>query len=174
MVGQSIPNVNLITPDSTAFNLNFACAKQPTILTFYRGGCCPYCNRHLEALQAIEPDLLKLGYQIIAISPDRPEVMREHADEKGFHYLLLSDSDMTAAKAFGLAFRVDEATLTKYTTKLNIDIEADSGYDHHLLPVPAVFIVGKDGIIKYSYVNPNYKIRIEPDVLLKAAEDAAE
>ena len=77
---------------------------------------------------------------------------------------------MIAAKALGIAFRVDDATVNKYKTAYGIDLEADSGQKHHLLPVPSVFLVGRDGIIQFSYVNPNYKVRIDPAVLLEAAK----
>ena len=94
------------------------------------------------------------------------------AERQEIKYRLLSDSEMTAAIALGIAFHVDDATVGKHKTSLGIDFEADSGQKHHLLPVPAVFVVAKDGVIQFSYVNPNYKVRIDPGVLLKAAEAA--
>lgn len=78
---------------------------------------------------------------------------------------------MVASKAFGLAFKVAETTVEQYK-KGGIDLENASGEKHHLLPVPAVFIVGTDGIIKFEYINPNYKVRLDPDVLLAAAKAA--
>jgi peroxiredoxin len=122
-----------------------------------------------EDMQSIESELLQLGFQIIAVSPDRPEVLKLNAQKREFKYRLLSDSEMTTATSLGIAFRVDDATVTKYKTSYGVDLEADSGQKHHLLPVPSVFIIGKDGVIEFSYVNPNYKVRIDPDVLLKAA-----
>jgi peroxiredoxin len=121
-------------------------------------------------LQSIESELVQLGFQIIAVSPDRPEILKRQAERKGLKYRLLSDSEMTAAISLGIAFQVDDATVRKYKTSYGIDLEADSGQKHHLLPVPSVFIIGKDGVIHFSYVNPNYKIRIDPGVLLKAAK----
>ena len=170
LIGQSLPKLVLKTADDAPFDLNAAVAEKDTVLIFYRGGWCPYCNAHLGQLQSIESDLVKLGFQIIAVSPDRPEVLKGHGEEEGFKYRLLSDSEMTAAQALGIAFKVDNATVEKYKTSYGIDIEADSGQKHHLLPVPSVFIVGKDGAIQFSYVNPDYKIRIDSGVLLKAAE----
>ena len=78
---------------------------------------------------------------------------------------------MKAARALGIAFRMDDATLERYKG-CGIDLETASGETHHLLPVPSVFIVGKDGLIKFTYVNPDYKVRVAPDVLLAAARAA--
>jgi len=112
-----------------------------------------------------------LGYQIIAISADRPGKIKEIAEKEKYNYILISDSSMSGAMAFGLAYRVDDKmveTLKGY----NMDIEAASGEKHHILPVPAAFVVGTDGVIKFSYINPNYQERINPDLLLLAAKIA--
>mgnify|MGYP002036832412 FL=1 len=76
---------------------------------------------------------------------------------------------MVAARSFGIAFRVDNATQKKYR-KYGIDLEEVSGETHHLLPVPSVFIIGRDGTIMFSYVNPDYKVRLDPGVILAVAE----
>lgn len=171
LIGATVPQVALQTADGKAFDLSGAVAKKPTVLIFYRGGWCPYCNTHLGQLQTAEAELLKLGYQILAISPDRPEKLGESVEKHKLTYTLLSDHSMKAAQSFGIAFRVDDATLEKYKG-YGIDLEAASGQKHHLLPVPAVFIVGTDSIVKFVYVNPDYKVRLEPAVLLAAAKAA--
>ena len=123
-------------------------------------------------LQKIAPELVELGYRIIAISPDRPEKLKASLDKNEFGHVLLSDSKMTAAKAFGIAYRVDDDTLKVYKN-YGIDLEESSGEQHHQLPVPSVFLVGKSGRIEFQYVNPDYKVRLDPDVLLAAAKAAA-
>jgi peroxiredoxin len=125
----------------------------------------------LGRLQKIEPQLIDLGYQIIAISPDNPEKMNKYVKKKEYKYRLLSDSKMIAAKAFGIAFRVDDKTYRKLKL-FTIDLEKKSGEPHHLLPVPSVFVLGKDGIIKFEYVNPDYKVRLEEEKLLEEARKA--
>lgn len=110
-----------------------------------------------------------MGYQILAISPDVPAKLSESKGKIEMSYKLLSDSGMECSRAFGLAFKVDDKTLEAYKG-YGIDLEVASGETHHLLPVPGVFIVGTDGVIDFSYVNPDYKVRIEPDVLLAAAK----
>lgn len=170
-VGEPIPAAKLKIADGTDFDLKAAIAEQPTVLIFYRGGWCPYCNRHLAAMQELDPQLRALGYQIIAISPDRPSELAKSTDAGHLSYTLLSDSNVEAASAFGLVFTVDDATIEKYQ-KYNIDLEAASGESHHMLPVPAVFIVGTDGLIDFAHANEDYKKRIEADVLLNAAKAA--
>jgi peroxiredoxin len=165
----SIPDVILHTPDGNPFNLRGATAEKPTVIIFYRGRWCPYCNRHLAALQTIEQQLLDMGFQILAISPDRPEKLRETAAKENLSYQLLSDSSMEASRAFGIAFRLDDATFKKYKEEYKIDIEADSGFAHHQLPVPAVFIANTNGRILFGHTNPDYKIRLNPGAILDVA-----
>lgn len=110
-----------------------------------------------------------MGYQIIAVSPDQPENLRKSVDKHSLSYTLVSDSKMTASKAFGLAHKVNEETLRRYRG-FGIDLEKASGERHHLLPVPAVFVVGPDGTIKFQYVNPDHRIRLDAEVLLAAAK----
>lgn len=168
LISSQIPDVMVKDIDGNDLNLRKAVAEQPTILIFYRGGWCPYCNRHLADLQKIEEELYEIGYQILAVSPDRPEKLKATLQKNELDYTLLSDSPMTATKAFGLAFKVDQETVERYRS-IGIDLEGDSGYDHHLLPAPAVYILNTEGIVQFNYVNPNYKERINGEVLLTAA-----
>ena len=124
-------------------------------------------------LQEVEAQLIELGYRVIAISADRPEKLRATLKKHELSYLLLSDSEMAAARAFGVAYRVDDATVERYKG-FGIDLESASGATHHMLPVPSVFIVSKDGVVRFRYSNPDYTVRIAPDALLEAARAAAE
>lgn len=169
LIGATVPPLVLEDAEGQPFDLNQAIAEQPTILIFYRGGWCPYCNTHLGRLATIESQLTDLGYQILAVSADRPEKVAATADEHDFAYRLLSDHRMEAAKAFGVAFKVDDATLDKYAG-YGVDLEAASGQTHHLLPVPSVFIIGTDGLVRFVHANPDYKVRIDPEVLVAAAK----
>lgn len=95
--------------------------------------------------------------------------MREVLKNGERGYTLLSDTLLVTARAFGLAYRVDDDTVERLKG-FHIDLEAASGETHHLLPVPAVFLTGTDGTIRFEYVNPDYKVRLDPDVLLAAAK----
>jgi peroxiredoxin len=167
-IGTMLPKLTLATVKNQRFDLNAAVAKAPTVLVFYRGGWCPFCNSQLAALGKIEPQLKRLGYQIIAVTPDSPLELSKTLGKQKLSYSLVSDSTMSAARALGLAFRVDDETFTKYQG-YGIDLEKSSGQTHHLLPVPAVYLIGKNGMINFSYVNPNYAVRLNGDVLLAAA-----
>ncbi len=171
LVGTKIPEVTAKTVDGKDVALYDVITKKPTVLIFYRGGWCPYCNLQLGQLQEIETPLLEMGYQIVAISADRPEKLKESLQKKAINYTLLSDSTMKAAQSFGLAFKLDEATFEKYK-QFGLDLEKASGEKHHILPVPAAFVLKTDGTIVFSYVNPDYKVRVQPDVLLAAAKAA--
>ena len=105
----------------------------------------------------------------MAVSPDRPEKLKGSVQKHELKYTLLSDSPMELTKAFGLAYKVDGTTVKRYKDN-GIDLEDSAGYDHHLLPVPAVYLINPDGLITFQYVNPNYQTRINSKILLTAAE----
>ena len=119
-------------------------------------------------LGTIDAELTELGYQIIAISPDKPEKIRELTAKTDYNVQLVSDSKLDMAKAFGLVFQLTEQQVAQLN-KYKLDIVEASGETHHQLPVPAVFIVDKKGRIQFSYVNPQYSVRIQPEVVAAAA-----
>jgi peroxiredoxin len=170
-VGDRVPDVTLRTAESTDLKLRDAVKSKPAVLIFYRGGWCPFCTRHLMALAEVEKDLTAAGYQILAISPDQPAKLAETPDRDKLSYTLLSDSDVAAAKAFGITFKVPDELVTKYKTEYQIDLEAASGKTHHLLPHPAVFIVDQTGIIRFAHVNADYKVRLDPAEILKTVRE---
>jgi len=169
LTGLTIPDVSVRDIEGDTVRLRELVSRKPTALVFYRGGWCPYCNKHMAELQQAEEKMIDMGYQILAVSPDRPELLRKSIGEHDLSYTLLSDSPMTASKAFGLAFRLDDETFNRYMDN-GLDLTERSGYDHHLLPVPAAYLVGTDGKILFQYVNPDYTVRIKSNVLLAAAE----
>ncbi len=170
-VGDAIPDVTLRTEDDREISLRKLVSEKPTVLIFYRGGWCPFCTRHLKDLVGIESDLEKQGAQLLAISMDQPGKLKATPDREKLHYRLLSDSDAAAAKAFGIAFKVDDATVEKYKG-YGINLDAASGKDHHILPHPAVFVADTSGKIRFAHVNPDYKARLEPKKILEAAQTA--
>ncbi|HEX8551994.1 MAG TPA: peroxiredoxin-like family protein [Abditibacteriaceae bacterium] len=176
LIGSTLPKIALRDATGKAFDLNVEVATKPAVLIFYRGGWCPFCNTHLAQLRTTEEPLKKLGYEILAISPDSAAQLGATGEKNKLGYRLLSDSSMAASRALGIAFRMDDETFKKYQG-YGIDLEKTSGEKHHQLPVPAVFLVGRDGTIHFSYVNPNYQVRLAPEVLLAAAraykDDAA-
>lgn len=169
-VGDTVPDVKLLTENDAAVSLREVVKEKPAVLIFYRGGWCPYCNRHLGALAEIEGKVLAAGYQILAISPDQPAKLKATPDREKLGYRLLSDRKAEVAQALGIAFEVPAELVAKYKNEYQIDLEAASGETHHLLPHPAVFVVGRDGVIRYVHVNPDYKIRLTPEEILAIIE----
>jgi len=167
-VGDSVPVVSVTKVNGESVSLMELVSDKPAVLIFYRGGWCPYCTMHLSALMDIEKDLGEMGIQILAISPDKPAKLNAAREEHNLAYTLLSDSSAEAIRAFGLAFKVNAATRLLYKG-YGIDLEKASGEDHHLLPVPAVFLVNRDGKIVFAHHDPNYKERLEPTAILEEA-----
>ncbi|SMF61112.1 Peroxiredoxin [Alteromonadaceae bacterium Bs31] len=171
-VGERIPDLNFLTADEKNFKLNTALKQAPALLILYRGSWCPYCNTHLAELRKIEKEISEMGIQIYAISPDLPKYLTVTDERHKPAYTLLSDSSMTAAKALGLAFKVNKFTRIKLKAH-DIDLERSSGEGHHLLPVPAAILVDKKGRVDFIFYAPDYKIRIDNEVLLAAAKSLA-
>ena len=123
---------------------------------------------HLSEMRLAEEQLRAMGFEIWFISIDKPELLYESLDDPDTGYTIYSDSSIDATRSFGLAFRVDDETHERYLG-YGIDLEAISGETHHVMPAPATYIIGSDGIINFAYVNPEYKVRLHPEVLLAAA-----
>lgn len=170
LIGSYIPDVELKNIAGHTVGLKKMAAVKPSVIVFYRGGWCPYCNRQLKGLRKITSKINKMGYQILALSTDKVSKLKETLGKHKLDYILLSDSQMKASDGFGLSFRVDDKTYSKYI-KYGINLEDASGYNHRKLPIPSVYIVDKSGKIHFSYVNPDYKIRLSEKVLLSALED---
>ena len=171
--GLTIPAVYLTDSHGKAVALTELVKQKPSVLVFYRGGWCPYCNAQLAALREIEPRLTQLGYQLIAITPDSVASINKSLMDTGgqkLNYTLLSDSQFVASSAFGLAYYLDDKTAAAYKGKLGSLITTEAGSEKVVLPVPAVYIVNTDGEALFSYVHINYKTRLHSELLLKAAE----
>ena len=173
LLGSAMPDVDLKTLDGKPTTLKAQVAGKPTVLVFYRGGWCPFCNLQLSELRLIRKDLDGLGFQMIAISPDLPAELNKTVEKDQLDYTLLSDAKADALRAFGIGYRLDDETYAKYQ-EYGIDLETSSGEDHHALPVPSVFIVDADGVLQFSYSHPDYKIRVPGSVILAAAKAIAE
>ncbi len=165
LIGEMIPTTTLLDASGKNVDLNKAVAEKPTILIFYRGGWCPFCSRQLAGVQEIVPELEKEGYQIIAISTDQPEGLMQSATKEKLSYTLLSDSDLKVSKQFGIAFKAPKdysEMLTKTTGGKDVD---------QLLPVPSVFILDRKGIIHFEYINPDFKQRLSPELLIAVSKN---
>jgi len=163
LIGEEIPVTSLRTLNGATTNLNDIVRLKPSVVIFYRGGWCPFCNTQLAELQKIEKDILALGYQIIAISPDSPENLQASVGKHTLTYTLLSDADMIAAQSFGLAFKVPDSSIERLKN-------SSGGKNPGQLPVPAVLVISTEGKILYEYINPDYKTRIKANLLMCTLE----
>lgn len=168
LIGMEAPDFTLRDVENQPFIFTSGVQTNPIVLTFFRGGWCPYCNLHLSELRLAEKQLKEMGFDIWFISIDKPELLLESLDDPDIGYTVYSDSALSATRAFGLAFRVDDELNERYLS-YDIDLEKASGENHHVLPAPATYIIGTDGVINFAYINPDYKVRLHPDVLLAAA-----
>jgi peroxiredoxin len=166
--GMKAKSFDLQAADGSRVSFDPDNMDRPVVLSFYRGGWCPYCNRQLADFRKIESELKDLGYDLLFVSADRYDVIKESLKIGDVDYTLLSDNDLVTARAYGLAFRVNDEMVEKYR-EFDIDLEAASGRKHHWLPIPASFVIGKDGVIRFQYANPNYKVRVQGELLLTAA-----
>jgi peroxiredoxin len=176
-VGAHMPAGCVVTNLSgQRLNLNAEIAKHPTVLIFYRGGWCPYCNVHLHELQKSEPELHRLGYQILAVSADSPAQIKATLAKGALSYTLLSDRQLDVAAKFGLRYKLDERYTAHVKAKpdaqavlSHVDLQAQTG---GYLLTPGAFILDRTGTIRFAYVNNNYSVRVKQDVLLDAARAA--
>ncbi|WP_405633290.1 peroxiredoxin-like family protein [Pseudoalteromonas sp. Ld20] len=173
MPGLTIPATTLKNKDGHNVDLTERFAEKTTVLIVYRGGWCPYCSKQLASIQKIEAELAELGAQIIAISPDSPEKLAESKIDTP-NYQLLSDDSLTLSQALGLAFYLDDKTATIYRNKLGVNFVSLDGKAKVALPVPAVFVVDKKGLVHFQYANPNYKVRLTENLLLAAVKSVSE
>ena len=172
-VGATAPDASVQSPDGAALSLAALLAEKPTVLVFYRGGWCPYCNRQLAELATFEPQFLELGFQIIALSTDAPAGLAPTAAKNKTAYRHLSDRAMSAASSYRVAFRADPATVTRYRNN-KIELAPIPGEPSaHRLPGPTVFEIGRDRVIRFTASNPDIKIRLAASELLAAARSAA-
>lgn len=167
-VGTRAPEFSGRTGDGVLRLFNPDGYRKPTVILFYRGGWCPYCNAQLSDLRLVEPKLRHSGFEVIFLSTDRPEILFSSLKATDIHYTLLSDNHLEAARAFHIAYHVDDATLAKQR-EYGVDLERTTGTKQHELPVPSVFIIDTSGTIRFVYSNPDYTVRLGADALWAAA-----
>ena len=177
-VGQAAPRFIVETVDRDPFVFDPQSLQRPVLLVSFRGGWCPYCNLHLSELRHVIPAIDALGVDVLFLSGDRPGRLyrsldaETRADIASLDYTLLSDADAQAAIALGIAFEASAMTVERRREKGD-DIEGSSMLRHGILPVPAVFAIGKDGKIAFVHADPDYKVRLPADELLAVAEHLA-
>lgn len=165
--GAAAPALTL--PDATgrAVSLASLWANGPLIVVFYRGGWCPYCNLGLREWQRLLPQVQAAGATLVAISPQTPDNSLSTSEKNALAYTVLSDSALAAARGFGLLFDFPPALSALYQVMGN-DLPLINGNQDWSLPLPATYVVGTDGLIRYAHVEADYRERAEPAQVLAA------
>ena len=159
LIGEPLHNDYFQNAEGKAVHLKAVLEEKPTVLVFYRGGWCPYCNVQLSGLVDIEEEVLELGYQIVAISPDDFKNLQATIENNDTKYKLLSDPNGEFIQQIGIAFKTS-SSLKEYITG-----KGQKGETSSVMPAPTVMIVDKKGVIKFEYINPNYKERISKIII---------
>lgn len=174
--GDRAPAFTVRTVDGMPFEFDPESLERTTILISFRGGWCPYCNMHLSELRTVIPQIREAGVDILFLSNDAPDQLysslkQETQDDiADLDYTILSDADISAARALGTAFRIDTG-LTDYLDEKGREYSGSSIGKHNALAIPAVYVIDRSGMIVYDFVTPDYKIRLSAEDLLAAAKD---
>lgn len=129
------------------------------VLVFYRGQWCPFCNRQLKRLEDSLSFIRSKGARLIAVTPEQPEFISKTIEKTKSTYPLLYDKDMKIMKSYAVSFEVDPKTVSRYKNA-DIDLATANGQkDKVYLPIPAVYIISKEGTILYRYFDSDYKKR---------------
>lgn len=163
--GQKMPPFTLKNVEGNAVSLvDFQ--SDFLVVSFYRGGWCPYCNMELKALQDILPELKALNAELIAISPETPDNSLTTSQKNELTFSVLSDIDNTYAKSLGLVFQLPKDLQGVYKES-GLELEKHNGNSDFELPMPATYILNKDREVIYSFVLEDYTERLEPLTILE-------
>ena len=132
--------------------------KGPVVIIFYRGYWCPYCNKELQKLEDSLQLIKEKGAQLIAVTPEKQEGITKTVERTKATYPIITDDELKIMKAYDVAYQVDTKTIDR-CKMASIDLAANNGQKPEAvyLPVPAVYIIGKDGEIKYRFFEEDYK-----------------
>jgi peroxiredoxin len=165
--GDRAPAIVLPNAKGETVDVGVLLAKGPVIVTFYRGGWCPFCNLELKAYQEILPQIAATGASLVAISPEKPDDTLSTAEKNALTFEVLSDAGQTVGRAFGLVYDFSEELKSAYRG-FNLDIPARNGTpDEWALPVAATYVINRDGSIIFAYTDADYRDRADPRDVLK-------
>ena len=166
-LGSMAPDFQLPDVSGNLVSLRDLLLDGPVVVTFYRGGWCPYCNIQLRAYQAAVPQMAALGASLVAISPQLPDqsLSTAQADELTFH--VLSDVGNHVARRFGLAYALAEELRAAMRSN-NKALPGVNGDESWELPVPATYVIARDARIALSYIEVDYRKRLGPEAILVA------
>lgn len=165
-VGQQFPAFELLDATGKTVSKDALLSEGALLIFFYRGDWCPFCNLELRALQKRLPDFQAKGVSLVAISPQLPDSSLSMAEKKGLEYKVLSDVDNKLAKQLGLMWAHPDSFRPILA---QVDWQKTYGNDNLEVPIPASFLVDKNGIVRNTFVDPNWTKRLEPETALEWA-----
>lgn len=170
--GQRAPEFELPNASGERVTLASLLERGPLVLSFYRGGWCPYCNIALRALQSRLPEMKRLGATLAAVSPEIPDQSLNTQEKLALEFEVLSDADNVVARRFGLVYRASEEARAKLLS-LGRDLVAHNGTAAWELPVTATYVIATDGMIVFDHVDADYRVRLEPAEIVGALRHSA-
>ncbi|MEQ8998415.1 MAG: peroxiredoxin-like family protein [Coleofasciculus sp. B1-GNL1-01] len=166
-VGDKAPNFRLPNAVGKTVELQDLLSRNPVVISFYRGGWCPYCNLELRTLQQSLPEIKELGATLVAISPQTPDNSLSTVEKNDLEFEVLSDVGNQVAKDFGLVFVLPKELRPIYQD-FGIDLPAHNGEDTFELPIPATYVIAQDGTIIHAFVEVDYTKRLDPKEIIAA------
>jgi peroxiredoxin len=165
-VGELAPEFLLPDADGRLHSSEQLRREGPLVVSFYRGGWCPFCNAELRALQAVKPEFDSLKAKLVVLSPETRDLPRQLKRQLNLDLTMLADVDYAVAISFGVLFRVPEKTRVHYAGQ-GYDFAERHGSTEWMLPIPATFVIDQCGVIRDAFVEPDFTIRREPSDVLK-------
>jgi peroxiredoxin len=163
--GDKIPNFSLPNAIGKSIKIKEILKSGLLVISFYRGGWCPYCNLELRSLQKMLPEIQANGGTLVAISPENTDNSLSPVEKNQLSFEGLSDAGNQVAHQFGLVFTVPEILRPIYQ-QFCIDLPASNGDETFKLPIPATYVVKSDGAIAHAFVNPDYTQRLDPTEII--------
>jgi peroxiredoxin len=157
-IGDMAPDINAVSQDGKNIQLKKLLATGDVVLVFYRGQWCPFCNKQLSKINDSLPFIIAKGATVLTITPETAENIKKTIEKTKASYSIIEDKGMSIMKNYKVNFAIDENTIEKYK-KYGIDFDKANGTNGANLPVPATYIISKDGKIKYVFFNPDYRQR---------------
>ncbi|MEO1584130.1 MAG: peroxiredoxin-like family protein [Planctomycetota bacterium] len=169
-VGDRAPGFELPNAMGDSVSLDAVLAEGSAVVTFYRGSWCPYCNIQLRSYQEHLDTFADLGAQLIAISPETPDVTADSEEAAGYEFHVLSDPGNEAADAFGIRYRLPDELISAFEGRLNL--AERNGDGSWTLPLGATYVINPQGEIIYAFLDADYRTRAEPADIIAALRSA--
>lgn len=165
-VGDTAPNFTLKNALNKSVSLYNELENGPVVLTWYRGGWCPYCNITLHYLQEKLPEFQKAGAKLIALTPELPDNSLSTSEKNNLDFTVLSDVGNSIGKEYGVVFQLTNEVASIY--EAGFGLSEKNGDDSNQLPLAATYVIDKRGIIQYAFLDADYRNRAEPEDILNA------